>query len=139
MKRKSGNSLPHAKVWARLQASKIHGVGVFAIRDIPKNTCIFPDDDDAIVWIRRGKLSRLNPEIRRLYDDFCVIKGDHYGCPLSFNKLTPAWYFNESVKPNVVADKAYRFYSNRRIKKGEELTVDYDAYSDRPKGGTLPY
>jgi SET domain-containing protein len=30
----------------------------------------------------------------------------------------------------MAADKNYDFYSIRRIKKGEELTVDYETYSD---------
>jgi SET domain-containing protein len=43
--------------------------------------------------------------------------------------LTLAWYLNHSDRPNVAADKNYNFYSIRRIKKGEELTADYDTYS----------
>jgi len=123
---------PHSKVYARLQASPIHGVGLFAIRDIPKGTYIFPDDNEELVWIHRDELSRLSPEQRKLYDDFCIVKGDFYGCPRSFNELTPAWYLNESASPNVGCDSEYRFFAIRDIKKGEELTVDYDLYSDRP-------
>jgi SET domain-containing protein len=44
--------------------------------------------------------------------------------------LTPAWYLNHSKKPNMAADENYDFYSLRRIKNGEELTVDYDTYAD---------
>ncbi len=43
--------------------------------------------------------------------------------------LTPAWYLNLSKKPNMAADESYDFYSLRMIKKGEELTVDYDTYA----------
>ncbi len=114
----------------------MHGVGVFAIRDIPQGTFIFPDDDDEIVWIDKKKLSGLDPNVRQLYDDFCIIKGDLYGCPTSFNRLTPAWYFNDSRTPNVAADADYRFFALKRIRKGEELTVDYDRYSDRPTATT---
>lgn len=128
--------LPHESVYARLASSKLHGVGVFAIRDIPQGTFIFPDDDDEIVWIDKKKLSGLDPNVRQLYDDFCIIKGDLYGCPTSFNRLTPAWYFNDSRTPNVAADADYRFFALKRIRKGEELTVDYDRYSDRPTATT---
>jgi hypothetical protein len=34
-------NLPHDDVYTRLQCSPIHGVGVFAIRDVPKGTNIF--------------------------------------------------------------------------------------------------
>jgi SET domain-containing protein len=126
------DKLPHHGVYARLRPSQIHGVGVFAIKDIPKGTYIFPDDDEELLWIHKRRLENLSPEERELYDDFSIIRGDLYGCPRSFNKLTPAWYFNESSTPNVAADKDYRFYSLRDLKKGEELTVDYASYSDRP-------
>jgi SET domain-containing protein len=127
---------PHIGVYARLGISRIHGVGVFAIAPIPKGTYIFPDDDEEIMWIQRCDLGQLSPEHRELYDNFCIIKGDLYGCPRSFNKLTPAWYFNESSAPNVASDEVYRFFATRDIEKGEELTVDYDTYSDRPKNDT---
>lgn len=128
--------LPHVGVYARLQASKIHGIGVFAIRNIPKGTYVFPQDDEELVWINKRELVGLSAELRKLYDDFCVIKGDLYGCPSDFNKLTPTWYFNESQTPNVASDKEFRFFATRLVKKGEELTVDYDSYSDRPNKGT---
>ena len=59
-------------------------------------------------------------------------RGLHFftGCPTSFNKLTPAWFLNHSENPNVAADKAYRFIALKNIKKGEELTADYNRYSD---------
>jgi hypothetical protein len=132
MKKQTREKLPHHGVYARLAPSSIHGVGVFAIRDIPKGTYIFPDDDDQLVWIRKDLLNSLTPEERKLYNDFCMIRGNLYGCPQSFNKLTPTWYFNEGPTPNVTCDETYRFYALRDIEKGEELTVDYSTYSDRP-------
>jgi SET domain-containing protein len=132
MKSRKRAKLPHEGVCARLGASPINGVGVFAIKKIPKGTVIFPEDQEDLVWINKSSLRGLSPEEKRLYDDFCIILGNRYGCPKSFNELTPAWYFNESAAPNVGTDNLYRFYALRDIRKGEELTVDYDAYSDRP-------
>ena len=134
------DQMPHDGVYARLQPSRIHGVGVFAIRAIPKGTYIFPEDDDELVWIDQESLANLSHEERRLYDDFCIIRDNQYGCPRSFNKLTPAWYLNESSTPNLAADRDYRFYALRDIEKGEELTVDYATYSELPErmtGGGL--
>jgi SET domain-containing protein len=125
--------LPHHGVYARLGPSPIHGVGVFAIKDIPNGTYIFPEDDDELIWIHKHVLTTLDPEEKRLYDDFCIIRGDLYGCPRSFNRLTPTWYFNECPTPNVGSDENYRFFALRDIKSGEELTVDYSTYSDRPQ------
>ncbi len=121
--------LPHYKVFARICRSKIHGVGVRAIFDIKKGTYIFYGDDEPIFWVEKKKVKRLPNEIKKLYEDFCIIRGDLYGCPKNFNQLTPAWYLNHSKNPNVACDKGYSFYALRDIKKGEELTVDYKTYS----------
>lgn len=37
------DGLPHERVFARLGISPISGVGVFAIRDIPQGTDLFPN------------------------------------------------------------------------------------------------
>ena len=71
--------------------------------------------------------------MKMLYDDFAVINGQKYGCPDSFNNLTPAWYLNESKEhANVECTPDYEFLALRDIEKGEELTVDYSTYSGQP-------
>ncbi len=122
--------LPHSGVYTRLKPSPIHGVGVFAIRDIPKGTYMFEPDDDNLVSVRAGETKGLPADVRELYEDFCVLKGDMYECPSSLNKLTPAWFLNTSNDPNVAADLSLKFYAIRDIEAGEELTADYAAYSD---------
>jgi hypothetical protein len=72
----------------------------------------------------------LPKEIKRLYNDFCIKKNGKFGCPTNFNKLTPAWFLNHSNSPNVAADKDYRFFALKNIKKDDELTADYNTYSD---------
>jgi SET domain-containing protein len=127
--------IPHEGVYARLFASPIHGVGVIAIRDIKEGTLIFREDDDDLIWIHKERVTHLPSELRRLYDDFCIIKGDQYGCPRNFNLLTPAWYLNEPKagdKPNVRANENYEFFASRDIKAGEELTIRYCTYSELP-------
>jgi SET domain-containing protein len=122
-------NLPHYKVFTRIGRSEIHGAGVIAIRYIKKGTYIFYGDDQPIRWVNAKKLKRLPNEIKKLYKDFCIFKDNCYGCPINFNLLTPAWYINHSVNPNVACDQEYNFYAIRNIKEGEELTADYNAYS----------
>ena len=126
-------TLPHEGVCTRLRPSKIHGVGVFAIKDISEGSYLFTHDDQPIVWIERKDIEKLPIVFKQFYDDFGIIKGDKYGCPQHFDSLTTSWYLNESADPNVAADEDYRFYALRDIKADEELTVDYSTYSDEPQ------
>jgi SET domain-containing protein len=107
-------------------------VGVFAIRNIPQGAYIFEPDDDELISIPRRAVEALNDELRRLYEDFCVLKDDTYQCPSTFNRLTPSWYLNCSKTPNVAADSSLKFFAIRDIRTGEELTVDYSTYSEDP-------
>jgi len=124
--------LPHEDVFTRLKPSPIHGIGVFAIRRIPKGSCVFGADDAALVWVPKKQIEHLPAPLKKLYDDFSVIKGNRFGCPTSFNDLTISWYLNHSENPNVAADDSFRFYALRGIEEGEELTVNYRTYSDLP-------
>jgi SET domain-containing protein len=122
--------LPHHQVYTRIAHSRTHGVGVKAIRPIKKGTYIFCGDDARLRWIKKSELRGLATEHRKLYNDFCIKSGNWYGCPQNFNLMTPAWYLNHSVTPNVGCDRSYRFYALRDIRKGEELTADYGTYSE---------
>jgi SET domain-containing protein len=113
--------------------SRIHGVGVFAIRNVPKGAKLFEPDDGELVWMKKSalRLDELPQRIRQLYEDFCPIKdkGRRYGCPRSFNLMTIAWYLNHSKTPNVGCDEDYKFFALRDITTGEELTADYRSYN----------
>jgi len=121
----------HAGVYTRLQQS-VHGVGVFAIRDIPEGTNVFAGDTNEMREIDENDISHVQPEIRQLYEDFCVWKDATIKGPSNFNNLTVGWYLNYSDTPNVKCDEKFDFIAMRCIKKGEELTADYTKYDDRP-------
>ncbi len=120
---------PHYGVYTRLAPSGLHGIGVFAIKPVPKGTYIFYGDDAPLAWLEKIKIQKLPPEIKKLYMDFCVRRGTKYGCPKNFNQLTVPWYLNHSKHPNVGCDKKYNFFTLRNIRKGEELLADYSTYS----------
>ena len=88
-----------------------------------------------MVWVDKHQLDNVPAPVKKLYYDFCIVKGDKYGCPTNFNKLTISWYLNHSERPNVVIDQDSRFHALRDIDPGEELTADYRLYSDEPELG----
>jgi hypothetical protein len=109
------------------------GLGYLLSVIFPKGANIFEGDTTEMVWIDKSEIVTLEPEIRRLCDDFCVIKGKSYGCPENFNSLTIGWYLNESKdNPNVRCTNDYDFVAIHDIKKGEELLANYSEYSDYP-------
>jgi uncharacterized protein len=126
--------LPHEGVYARLGLSAIHGIGVIAIRPIPRGTNIFANDFAEIVWVENSKLAAagLTPAEQSFYHDFGIHGGDRIGCPSNFNSLTPGWYLNEPApgeEPNVSSDEACNFTASRDIDEGEELTIRYLGFS----------
>lgn len=135
--------LPHEGVYARLGVSQAKpskdfpegkpGVGVFAVMDIKQGADIFGDDDEPTVTVSRSVVEKLPESLRKLYQDFAVLRGDRYICPTSFNKLTPSWYPNDSDQPNIGPDKDLRFRALRDIKAGDELTAHYEDYSENEK------
>jgi SET domain-containing protein len=132
-------NLPHQGVWVRLGLSAIHGIGVFAIRPIPAGTDIFASDSVPLVWVEEAELDRSGPSEaeRSLYHDFGIRRGTRIGCPADFNNLTPGWYLNEPPpggRANVVADARFAFTARRDSAEGEELTIDYEGFSDQGDG-----
>lgn len=135
--------LPHSGVYVRLGLSRVHGIGVFAIRRIPEGTNLFANDKVELVWVDRSILdsSELTPAERRFYEDFGIARGDRIGCPINFHNLTPGWYLNEPAPgepPNVRVDAELNFFACRDIAEGEELTVRYANFSEPRRAGTGP-
>jgi hypothetical protein len=121
---------PHDGVYARIGYSRVHGVGVRAIRPIPAGTMVFQGESERVVWVSRTAVRRLPAAIRQLYEDFGMVWGTRIGVPPTLNMLSVGWYVNHSVRPNVEADDAGRFRALRAIRKGEELTADYRTFTD---------
>ena len=109
-------------VWAKLAPSKIHGVGVFAIRDIPKGQKIFARCDPNTQAIKLDSFDRLLPEIAELIDQrwFLARKGETFQSPNNDARLIS--FMNHSDTPNY--DK-YNDVVLVDIKKGIEITENY--------------
>lgn len=121
-----------AHTYCRLQSSKVSGIGVFAVRNIPKNTNIFwgvKDERWANFNIKEFK--PLGKEIVKMVADFFVVNPDGRvevpGC--GFNGMNVSFFLNHSAKANVkTVDGGENFVTIRKVKKGEELTADYYTY-----------
>lgn len=123
-------------VFVRLQCSPTHGIGVFAIRDIPAGIDPFNERANNMSFAKVPAAKILdNPEIpaavKKYVEDMCISRGGYLFVPRrGMNVLPPVFYINHSKTPNVGADPEDYFYTLRPIEAGEELTVDYETYND---------
>jgi SET domain-containing protein len=121
-----------SNIWVRLSNTK-YGVGVIALRDIPKNTKItdydycqfqnlsikffFIDYHDFITDI-----NKLHPNIQNLIKDRCIFHGSGGGYFLSPNShQIYRLYINHSENPNIDNN----LVSIKDINEGEEITFSY--------------
>lgn len=126
-------------IYCRIKPSKKHGVGVFAIRDIPKDTYPFKLTGNQcikqkIINISEEEVKKLHPEVRKLVDDFYHKEDGIYGIPYrGLNSNDISFYMNTSKKPNVSFEynkgcTMVVFKTLRKIKKGEELLINYNEF-----------
>ncbi len=126
--------------YCRIGQSKIHGIGILAIRNVPKGVNPFRLTDSECINHRLVKLSAndvagLPIGAKKLIHDFIAKDTDDgsYFVPyLGMNSLDISFYMNHSEDNNVDIVSAdcdfLEFRTNRLIKKGEELTINYVGY-----------
>ncbi len=122
-------------VYTRIARTK-HGVGVVAIRTIPKGTDPFKNCDPFgdVIQIPEAEFeaSDTPEEAKRLVRDFCALQDGVYFVPdYGIDAIDKSYFVNHSRTPNLIVEKTgERFVAARTIEPGEELTADYRAYHD---------
>lgn len=112
-----------------LGPSKIHGVGLIAIRAIPKNTFLFEDPIKAefipyeVLYsngVQKGVIKSLNKHFAHTTEGIEL--------PSNINYIQYVNFINHSKNHNtrcISNEYSNKYYTNRRIKKGEELCINY--------------
>lgn len=122
-----------SNVFCRLGVSKIHGVGVFAIRPIPAGINPIRGWDFEFNQVKVADVMNdphLTNEQKQLVKDMCPEEeGVYWIPPFSMNDIGVAYYLNHSKTPNM-RELDGEFFSIRPIEVGEELLVDYSLYSE---------
>lgn len=124
-------------IYCRLRASKVHGIGIFAIRDIPQGVDPFPGCR-AARWhaIPLKKFladDNIPPLVKEFARDIFPVRGTTFYFPdHSLNAIDISYFLNHADRANVAARQdGNAFIALRDIKKGEELFSDYRTYTDR--------
>lgn len=104
-----------------------HGIGVFAVHDIPAETYLrlFADDvePEAVSVVRKKE------DIPEIFRKYCIDRGDTMTGPRDFGRIDIGWHLNHSITPNAY-HRQYEFYALRDIKAGEEITIDYNTLEE---------
>ena len=116
------------ETFVTLRPSTVHGIGVFALRDIPKG-CITLFSKNVGNWIKVpiSDIEKLPEASRNLVETYCLYdETDYYLPDYGFKVMDLVNYLNHSSTPNVISvnDGEY-FESLRDIAEGEELFVNY--------------
>ena len=114
--------------YVMIKASPVHGIGVFAIRDIPKGTQdIFSQGIGDWIEVSKEEVEALPKHSRDLIENHCLFDEQSYFIPdYGFKLVDLVIYLNHSESPNIVSiNDGERFEAIRDIACGEELFVDY--------------
>ena|SRR6185436_428873 len=116
------------QTYITIKSSSVHGIGVFAIADIPKG-CREMFSRNVGEWIKLpiSDVEALPTHSRNLVETYCLFDTDHYYVPdYGFKVMDLVNYLNHSSSPNIVSiNDGEEFEALRDIKAGEELFVDY--------------
>lgn len=120
-------------VYVRVGRSKIHGVGLIAVRDIPEGADPFKNlyEPDTIPFTDE-ELAGLPPAVRDMVDDYFGKEDGLIYIPVTgMNPLDLLHFINHSDTPNVkTINEGWTFCALREIKAGEELFSDYSTYDE---------
>ena len=121
------------RTYVKLQASPLHGIGVFAIRDIPKGTKnIFSPPHNRFTHLLYAEVEALPEHSRALIENFCLYDETGYFVPDDgFDTMDIALYLNHSDTPNIRSiDDGDYFEALVDIPAGTELLIDYGTIVD---------
>jgi SET domain-containing protein len=126
-----------ADTWVMIKPSPIEGIGVFALRDIPKGCrSMFSKANEQEQWIpiTKTEVEKLPAHAKALIENYCLYDDEHYFVPdYGFKKMDLVNFLNHSDSPNVISINDGEFFeANRDIKQGEELLIDYGQIVDDP-------
>ncbi len=116
--------------YVMLKPSPIEGIGVFAIKDIPKGCRDMfskPDTNDKWITVPKTEVEALPPHAQFIIGNYCLYDDENYFIPdHGFKKIDVSLFLNHADISNIISinDGDY-FETVRDIKAGEELVIDY--------------
>lgn len=123
------------KTYVILRPSKIAGIGVFALRPIPKgcrDMFSLPNQDDKWITFSNEEVQSLPTHARVLVENYCLFDVNQYYVPeKGFKALDVCLFLNHSDTPNIISIEDGNYFKTLRdIAEGEELLINYGTIVD---------
>ena len=121
--------------WVMIRPSPIEGIGVFALRDIPKgcrNMFTKPNEEENWIPVSKAEVDNLPGYSKALIENYCLYDDENYFVPdYGFKKIDLVNFLNHSDSPNIISINDGEFFEAiRDINCGEELLIDYGQLVD---------
>ncbi|RFC45890.1 MAG: SET domain-containing protein [Verrucomicrobia bacterium] len=116
------------EIYCKIGVSKVHGVGVFALREIPKGAKpLGGPRRQREIKLKLKELETLPKTLKNYIKSFCFVDEDSIFIPSDgLNAMDMAVYLNHSKKPNLRFRKDGSLVALKTIRSGAELFIDYD-------------
>lgn len=114
--------------WVMIRPSGVHGIGVFAIRDIHAGCRdIFSKEMGEWHTVPRRETDALPVHAKDLVENYCLYDEENYFIPANgFKAIDLSLFLNHSDTPNIISvNEGEYFETVRLVKKGEELLINY--------------
>jgi SET domain-containing protein len=114
--------------WCMIQTSPLHGIGVFAIRNIPKGCdSMFSTGLGEWIAVPKKEVDALPQHSKDLIENYCLYDDENYFiADYGFKVMDMVNFLNHADEPNIASvNEGEKFVALRDIKCGEELLVDY--------------
>ena len=119
--------------WVMIKPSGTHGIGVFAVRDIPAGCKeLFSKEMGEWTTVQRNEIDTLPQHAKDIVENYCLYDEENYFIPAQgFKVMDLSLFLNHADEPNIISvnDGEY-FETIKEIKNGEELFVDYGEIVD---------
>lgn len=110
-----------------IKPSKIHGVGLFATKNIQKNKVVFNYNENDVVCLSQEILKKEGVDLKTLRR-YCAHTKEYICVPKNFSPyfIHIVQLMNHSTSPTLYYNfDTKEYHAKKNIKKGTELTLDY--------------
>jgi SET domain-containing protein len=125
------------ETYISLRPSPVHGIGVFALRDIPKGCrSIFSRNIGEWIKLPIRDVDQLPEYSRNLVETYCLYDEEYYFVPdYGFKLMDMVNYLNHSPVPNILSiNHGEYFEAIEDIPAGTELLVNYELIVEGAEG-----